>query len=127
MYLFIEAINKSGLTQNQLNIYNHYELELKQVNTSFIDFKLQEIYEDTELMSWYTLALDTLSSSLDSNGKAIDNNYLNEIKELKKNDSNYTRPIEIGKLKNLINDLYWVLGKENIYPSDDFKWFEKPI
>lgn len=126
MYLFNEAINKNGLTYNQLGIYNHYELELVQVNTSFINVKLQEVYQEDELMNWYTSMLYKLSTSLDSYGNAIDNNYLNEIGKLKKDDNRYTRPIEVSKLKNLINDLHWVLGKENVYPSGDFKWFENP-
>ena len=29
-----------------------------------------------------------------------------------------------GKLKNLINDIFWVLNKENRHPSNDFIWFE---
>jgi hypothetical protein len=125
MYFFNESVDENHLVDNQLEICRHYNLELAQVNTSFIDLKLQAIHENSTLVAWYTSVLARLAVSLESYNGLIDNNYLNELSKLKKADIRYTRPIEVSRLKNLINDIHWLLCKTE-KPSGDFKWFENP-
>ncbi len=121
MYLFVETVNVYELDDSQLEIYNHYVYELDQVNTSFIDLKLEAIYQDAKLNAWYISVLSNLESSLKVYKDFIDNNYLNKLSKLK---MQYGRPIEVKKIRNLINDIRWLLYKENILPSHEFKWFE---
>lgn len=124
LYFFGETVDRKKISIAKLEICNHYDLELAQVNASFIDLKLAEIHNSDELKTWYVDELLKVASSWDGYGEFIDNNYLNTISQIGKH---YTRAIEINKLKNLINDLCWLLSKENSYPSDDFKWLEKII
>lgn len=121
IYFFNEKIIKDELEEMQLEIYNHYYIELLQMNNSFIDLKLQEIFNSNNLRTWYLSNLSHLTSSIEFFGDFLDNNELNKIDRLKKE---YARPIKVIKLKNLINDINWLLCKENISPSAEFKWFE---
>jgi hypothetical protein len=124
MYFFDESVNKNELDVNQLEIYNHYVYELNQMNTSFIDLKLEEIFQDNKLCIWYIAVLSNLESSMEVYDDFIDNNYLNKITKLKKQ---YSRPIEVNKFRRLINDIGWLLYKDNRLPSNEFRWFEDSL
>ena len=124
MYFFSTVLKDRKLNIKEQEIYNHYDLELVELHTSYINLKLNEIYGDDKLKSWYLLMLDEVKLLMNPYGEFIDNNYLNSLPKLNKE---YSRPIPVEKLKNLINDLMWLLNKRNVYPSEDYKWMESPI
>ena len=124
MCFFNESINKAELSKEQTEICNHYVYELDAMNTSFIDLKLQEIYDNDQLLNWYSSTLLKLKSIIDPYGKAIDHGIINELPKLKKK---FVRPLDTNRLKNLVNDIFWILNKENAIPSEDFNWFEDPL
>lgn len=124
MYFFNESINMSELSEEEIEIRNHYAYEMDAINTSFIDLKLQEVYDNNRLLLWYFIVLLKLNSLFNSFGGVIDHNTINELPNFKKK---FVRPLDTNKLKNLVNDIFWLLNKENTIPSEDFKWFEEPL
>jgi hypothetical protein len=129
MYFFNEVSSQTfspGSTGSA--IYEHYKIELQEVHTSYIDLMLQEVSEAPQLKSWYLLMLAQLELRLNDFGEYIDNNYLNKIPELligyEPNIAVFSRPVGISVLKDLINDIYWVLNEGDYVPSGQYKWFE---
>ena len=124
MYFFNSEIRGHELSQKEQVIYDHYELEIIEVHTSYIDLKLDEVSSSMELKKWYSSILDKLSFFIRSFGESIEESYLNGLSGLNKK---FNKPIAVKKMSNLINDLLWLLSEENRCPSEEYKWMEMPI
>ena len=122
MYFFMQKALDSELDHDGKKIYEHYELELKELHISFIDLKLEEIYKNVKLKIWYSEVLNNLNVFVGSLGEQIDNNLLNGLPELNKK---YSKPIPTKKIKSLINDLKWLLCMENVFPSEEYNYWEE--
>lgn len=123
MYFFNDEANKLNISPKKRIIIDHYELELNELNTSFIDLKLNDVYSEIELKKWYLLILEKINISISSFGTLIAADYLNNVKGLKKQ---FNKPIPVVKINNLIKDLTWILNEDINTPSEEYKWYEKP-
>ena len=133
MFFFIE-VSKPQVKPNtkESTICEHYKIELfLEAYIGFMDAMLQEVSEYPQLKSWYLSMLSQLALRLDDFGGYIDNNYLNQVPELiagyAPGSNPWSKPVEISLIKNLINDIYWVLNEQEYTPSGQFKWFEENI
>jgi hypothetical protein len=132
MYFFNEIAYRNVQPNSpESQVCEHYQLELAEVHSTWIEAMLQEISENTQLLYWYLSILSQLETKLDSFGEYIDNNYLNQIPELlvgcNPGQLVFTGPVEVAVIKDLINDIYWVLGEEGRTPSGNYVWFIEKI
>ena len=131
MYFFNEVAKpKIRPNSNESKICEHYNIELMEVHTSYMDVLLQEISEDRHLKNWYLSMLTRLELRIVEFGEYIDNQYLNQTPELLVGYAPgvvFPEPIPVSILKNLINDIYWVLNEGERIPSGQYKWFEENI
>jgi hypothetical protein len=133
--LFMYFFNEVAESQIQPNsqegeICEHYKIELLEKHSSFKEALLQEISQDEYLKDWYLSMLFLLESRIDSFGNCMDNQYLNQIPELLIGyvpGTIFREPVPTSILKNLINDIYWVLNEGERTPSGQYKWFEENI
>ncbi|HEY9001772.1 MAG TPA: hypothetical protein VIM89_10500 [Mucilaginibacter sp.] len=126
--IFFNDISKRNATPNgiETEICGHYHMELLEWHTSFMEAMLQEVYDDSELKSWYLSILLLMESKLDDLNEYIDNNYLNQLIQSQGLDDNYPQPVKVFFIKTLIYDIYWVLAERET-PSNYYKWFEDNI
>ena len=126
--IFFNDISKQDTTANDIEskICKHYHVELLEYHTSFMDVMLQKVYDNPGLKSWYLSILLLMESRLDDLNEYIDNNYLNQLTQSQGLDDNYPQPVKVFFVKNLINDIYWVLLERDT-PSGYYKWFETNI
>jgi len=131
MYFFNEVAEpKVKPNSDEIKVCEHYKIELLEKHSSYKEVLLQEITEDKHLKDWYLLMLSQLESKIDEFGEYIDSQYLNQIPELLVGyvaGSIFLEPVPTSTLKNLINDIYWVLNERERIPSGQYKWFEENV
>jgi hypothetical protein len=85
---------------------------------------LEDIYKDSSLKHWYFSILIKMNELLDSFGDTIDPGYLNCPPN---EEGQFSNPVSVFWLKDLINDILWVLNKDEASPSNRFKFFEDDL
>ncbi|RAK65239.1 hypothetical protein [Hymenobacter edaphi] len=124
MWFFNQAARATEPDAAAVALCRHYSSEVANRRTSCLDLRLGEVMQSASLRTWYLRNLAQMAVDFDDSGEAVDNDYLNAISELR---THYARPIPTNKLKNLLNDIQWILAVPGSQPSDDFVWFEDAL
>ena len=125
IYFFNVVLKQQGsLSARENKIYKHYIIELIEVHTSYMDLLLEEISNNRQLKRWYLSILSQLELKLGDFDGYINHEYLNQVPELligyPPNTEVFTKPIPVLTLKNLINDICWVLNEDDRHKTRAF-------
>lgn len=125
MHFFDRVANEQHQLTNELEeITKHYDIEMTGVHGSFIDLKVEEIYNNKIAFEQYLNILNKIEVVLKEEFREFVNaDYLNNAKNYRREGNN----ISAKKVILFLNDLRWLMNIKGIIASNNWKWYEEKV